>query len=128
MFVKTGGMAVVYLGQPLDTVKVKLQTFPNLYSGAWDCFKQTFRTEGFRRGLYAGTVPALIASVAENSVLFAAYGGCQKLVALLTNNPVRNFKFEQHHYIFCINSLFFQVLICNIKTKKKTLIYSIALF
>lgn len=80
-----GGMAVVYLGQPLDTVKVKLQTFPSLYSGAWDCFMQTFRTEGVRRGLYAGTVPALIASVAENSVLFAAYGGCQKCVALLTN-------------------------------------------
>lgn len=49
-----GGMAVVYLGQPLDTVKVKLQTFPSLYSGAWDCFMQTFRTEGVRRGLYAG--------------------------------------------------------------------------
>lgn len=92
----TGGMAVVYFGQPLDTVKVKLQTFPSLYSGAWDCFKQTFRTEGVRRGLYAGTVPALIASVAENSVLFAAYGGCQKCVALLTNTSVRNLKSEHH--------------------------------
>jgi len=33
------------------------------------------------RGLYAGTTPALAANVAENSVLFAAYGLCQKVVA-----------------------------------------------
>ena len=33
------------------------------------------------RGLYAGTIPALAASVAENSVLFAGYGVCQKAVA-----------------------------------------------
>lgn len=82
-----GGMALVYVGQPLDTIKVKLQTFPSLYSGPWDCFKQTLKNEGVRRGLYAGTVPALIANVAENSVLFAAYGGCQKAMALLTNTP-----------------------------------------
>ncbi len=33
------------------------------------------------RGLYAGTLPSLAANVAENSVLFAGYGVCQKLVA-----------------------------------------------
>ena len=32
-------------------------------------------------GLYAGTVPSLAANVAENSILFAAYGACQKMVA-----------------------------------------------
>ena len=32
-------------------------------------------------GLYAGTLPSLAANVAENSILFAAYGACQKLVA-----------------------------------------------
>ncbi|BET01944.1 unnamed protein product [Nesidiocoris tenuis] len=82
-----GGVAHVYIGQPLDTVKVKLQTFPSLYSGPWNCFKRTLQVEGVRHGLYAGTVPALIANVAENSVLFAAYGGCQKLVAFATRTP-----------------------------------------
>ncbi|KAK9509466.1 hypothetical protein O3M35_006778 [Rhynocoris fuscipes] len=82
-----GGAVLVLVGQPLDTVKVKLQTFPHLYTGPWDCFKQTLRLEGFTRGLYAGTVPAIIANVAENSVLFAAYGGCQRLVAFATNTP-----------------------------------------
>ena len=44
------------------------------------CFTSTFKKEGIR-GLYAGTVPALAANIAENSVLFAGYGVCQKAVA-----------------------------------------------
>lgn len=82
-----GGVAHVYVGQPLDTIKVKLQTFPSMYSGPWNCFKKTLRVEGISHGLYAGTVPALVANVAENSVLFAAYGGCQKIVAFATQTP-----------------------------------------
>ncbi|XP_038213668.1 mitochondrial ornithine transporter 1 [Zerene cesonia] len=79
-----GGVAVVYVGQPLDTVKVKMQTFPHLYKGMVDCLRQTLRNDGFVRGLYAGTTPAIMANVAENSVLFAAYGYCQKLVCKMT--------------------------------------------
>lgn len=51
------------------------------------CFKTTFAKDGIR-GLYAGTVPALAANIAENSVLFAAYGVCQKAVAWSINTPV----------------------------------------
>ncbi|XP_050745468.1 mitochondrial ornithine transporter 1 [Drosophila biarmipes] len=78
-----GGAAQVYVSQPLDTVKVKLQTFPEVYRGMWDCFVSTYRKDGILRGLYAGSVPAVFANVAENSVLFAAYGGCQKFVAFV---------------------------------------------
>ncbi|XP_078049037.1 mitochondrial ornithine transporter 1 [Augochlora pura] len=76
-----GGVALVYVGQPLDTVKVKMQTFPSMYNGMVNCFVQTLKMDGIMRGLYAGTVPAVVANVAENSVLFAAYGGCQKVIA-----------------------------------------------
>lgn len=76
-------MALVYVSQPLDTVKVKMQTFPELYKGMGDCLMNTFRKDGVVRGLYAGTFPAIVANVAENSVLFAAYGGCQKFVGKL---------------------------------------------
>ena len=76
-----GATASVYVGQPLDTLKVKMQTFPQLYPRLGLCFQQTLRQEGVVRGLYAGTVPSLAANVAENSILFAAYGACQKLVA-----------------------------------------------
>lgn len=79
----TGGVALVYVGQPLDTVKVKMQTFPTIYKGMANCFLRTLRTDGIARGLYAGTIPAIAANVAENSVLFAAYGGCQKAIAYL---------------------------------------------
>lgn len=67
----TGGVALVYVSQPLDTVKVKMQTFPHLYKGMVDCLVKTYRNDGFTRGLYAGTIPAVVANVAENSVLFA---------------------------------------------------------
>uniref|UniRef100_A0A1B6CTI8 Uncharacterized protein n=1 Tax=Clastoptera arizonana TaxID=38151 RepID=A0A1B6CTI8_9HEMI len=88
-----GAVALVYVGQPLDTIKVKMQTFPHLYNGMFDCIRKTLAIEGFRKGLYAGTVPALVANCAENSVLFAAYGGCQKVVALATNTAVGRFQF-----------------------------------
>ncbi|CAM1292336.1 SLC25A15 (predicted) [Pycnogonum litorale] len=78
-----GGIACVYIGQPLDTVKVKMQTFPDVHSNMITCFKSTLRNEGVVHGLYAGTVPAIAANVAENSVLFCAYGMCQKVVQRL---------------------------------------------
>ena len=82
----------MFVGQSLDTVKVKMQTFPHLYNNMITCFTSTFKKEGIR-GLYAGTVPALAASIAENSVLFASYGLCQKAVAWSIGVKV------QDHYI-----------------------------
>lgn len=78
-----GGVALVYVSQPMDTVKVKMQTFPHLYRNMIECTVRTFQRDGVVRGLYAGTLPAVVANVAENSVLFAAYGACQKLVAFV---------------------------------------------
>lgn len=84
----TGGAAQVYVSQPLDTVKVKLQTFPDKYKGMLDCFLTTYRRDGVMRGLYAGSIPAVFANVAENSVLFAAYGGCQKFVTYMVGKDL----------------------------------------
>ncbi|EYB91287.1 hypothetical protein Y032_0207g2008 [Ancylostoma ceylanicum] len=80
-----GGTANVYAGQPLDTVKVKVQTFPGLYKNWVTCLKDTYRLDGIR-GLYAGTVPALAANIAENAVLFTAYGYCQKVVSVISGH------------------------------------------
>lgn len=65
-----------------------MQTFPSLYKGMSNCFLQTLKTDGVMRGLYAGTVPAVVANVAENSVLFAAYGGCQKIISNFLGNII----------------------------------------
>uniref|UniRef100_A0A0R3PE85 Mitochondrial ornithine transporter 1 n=1 Tax=Angiostrongylus costaricensis TaxID=334426 RepID=A0A0R3PE85_ANGCS len=85
----SGGIANVYAGQPLDTVKVKVQTFPHLYKNWVFCLRDTYRLDGIR-GLYAGTVPALAANISENAVLFAAYGYCQKASDVKTMTPVEN--------------------------------------
>ncbi len=77
----------MYVGQPLDTVKVKMQTFPTLYNNAMYCTLQTFKQDGLVRGLYAGTIPSLAAQISENSVLFCFYGICQKLVASACSVP-----------------------------------------
>ncbi|XP_062844720.1 solute carrier family 25 member 15b [Trichomycterus rosablanca] len=74
-----GGMACVFSGQSMDTVKVKMQSFPSLYRGFLHCLTSTYRQVGIR-GLYQGTVPALAANVAENAVLFMSYGFCQEVV------------------------------------------------
>uniref|UniRef100_A0A1A8J4U3 Solute carrier family 25 (Mitochondrial carrier, ornithine transporter) member 15b n=1 Tax=Nothobranchius kuhntae TaxID=321403 RepID=A0A1A8J4U3_NOTKU len=74
-----GGAACVFSGQPLDTAKVKMQTFPRLYRGFIHCIVSTYNQVGVR-GLYQGTTPALMANIAENSVLFMSYGFCQQVI------------------------------------------------
>lgn len=46
-----GGWAQVVVGQPLDTIKVRIQTQPSppIYRNATDCFQQLIRTEGVKR-------------------------------------------------------------------------------
>lgn len=70
-----GGTASVYVGQPLDTIKVKMQMFPDLYRNAFKCGLETFQKDGIARGLYAGTVPALTANIAGNLIYFVFYSG-----------------------------------------------------
>ncbi|KAM6988485.1 solute carrier family 25 member 15a [Tautogolabrus adspersus] len=74
-----GGIACVASGQPFDTTKVKMQTFPKVYRGFIHCFSSTFQQVGVR-GLYKGATPALIANISENAVLFLSYGLCQDVV------------------------------------------------
>lgn len=66
-------------GQPFDTAKVKMQTFPGMYRGFVHCFVSISKQVGLR-GLYHGTAPALMANIAENAVLFMSYGFCQDVV------------------------------------------------
>ena len=69
-----GGTALVYASQPFDTVKVKLQAFPEVYNRSMiTCFRKTLANEGIRKGLYRGSVPAIGVNALENMVLFACY-------------------------------------------------------
>ncbi|XP_057314293.1 mitochondrial ornithine transporter 1-like [Hydractinia symbiolongicarpus] len=75
-----GGIACVYTGQPLDTVKVKMQTHSATYKNTFNCILQTFRKSGIR-GFYAGATPAVFSNVFENSILFLCYGQCLNIIS-----------------------------------------------
>ncbi|KAM6931695.1 solute carrier family 25 member 15a isoform 1-T2 [Lycodopsis pacificus] len=78
-----GGTACVLSGQPFDTTKVKMQTFPTMYRGFIHCFTSTYRQVGLS-GLYKGATPALIANISENAVLFLSYGLCQDAIRFVS--------------------------------------------
>ncbi|KAI8319502.1 mitochondrial carrier [Martensiomyces pterosporus] len=54
-----GGIAQVFAGQPFDTVKVRLQTQPELYNGTMDAVRKTIQNDGFS-GFYKGTTTPLV--------------------------------------------------------------------
>jgi solute carrier family 25 carnitine/acylcarnitine transporter 20/29 len=71
-----GGIAVVAVGHPFDTIKVRLQTQPTanpIYSGAFDCLKKTLQWEGVG-GLYKGVASPLAGQMFFRATLFSAFG------------------------------------------------------
>ncbi|XP_062514344.1 mitochondrial ornithine transporter 1-like [Corticium candelabrum] len=76
-----GGGASVAAGQPFDTVKVKMQTFPHHFRSLSQCLFVTLRREGLLRGLYAGSIPSLYANMVENAVLFLCYEQCKRVMS-----------------------------------------------
>ncbi|KAL5035351.1 hypothetical protein BDV3_005298 [Batrachochytrium dendrobatidis] len=69
-----GGVVQVLVGQPFDTVKVRLQTQPReapLYTGVIDCGSKTLKNEGFL-GFYKGTLTPLLGIGACVSIQFGA--------------------------------------------------------
>lgn len=85
-----GGVALLIVGHPFDTVKVKLQSQPAplpgqlpKYSGAMDAVKQTIAAEG-PRGLYKGMGAPLATVAAFNAILFSVRG---RMEALLRSEP-----------------------------------------
>jgi len=71
-----GGVASTYIGHPLDTVKVRLQTQTKgsvQYRGAWHCFRTILKQEKFR-GLYKGVTSPLTGIALMNATIFSVYG------------------------------------------------------
>ena len=66
------GVSRALVGQPFDTVKVKMQTHSDLYRGSFDCLKAVLNTEGVR-GLYRGVGAPLAGNVVTSSVQFSVY-------------------------------------------------------
>lgn len=75
-----GGSCLVLVGHPLDTIKVRLQTMPDvkpgqspLYSGTFDCAKKIVKNEGFK-GLYKGMAAPLVGVTPMYAVCFLGFG------------------------------------------------------
>ena len=67
-----GGVSGVVVGQPMDTVKVRLQTNA-AYRGTWHCLSTTAAREG-PLALFRGVLPPIFANAPINATVFAAHG------------------------------------------------------
>lgn len=86
-----GGIAVVAVGHPFDTVKVRLQTQSStnpLYGGAIDCFKKTLKWEGIP-GLYKGVASPLVGQMFFRATLFSAFGASKRWLATNADGTTR---------------------------------------
>lgn len=69
---------------PFDTIKVRVQARPDLYSGYVDCVKKMMGAEGIS-GFYRGVMAPVIGAGAENAVCFFGFSLGLKAVAAVTN-------------------------------------------
>lgn len=81
------GMSQVIVGQPLDTIKVRLQVESTRFKGPMDCFMQTVKNEGFF-ALYKGMAAPLVGIGAVNALLFATYSRLKSIQATSLNEQL----------------------------------------
>uniref|UniRef100_A0A6P7G0P8 Mitochondrial basic amino acids transporter n=1 Tax=Diabrotica virgifera virgifera TaxID=50390 RepID=A0A6P7G0P8_DIAVI len=75
-----GGVAGVFVGHPLDTVKVNLQTQCTVnpqYRGTVHCIKSLMAKEGIK-GIYRGVTSPAMGVATLNAVVFGVYANVQK--------------------------------------------------
>ena len=74
------GAVSVVVGQPMDTVKIRLQLFgADKYKGPIDCAIKIVKEEGFMT-FFRGLLSPLLASSGINAVLFATFSGSLRLI------------------------------------------------
>lgn len=86
-----GGIAVVGVGHPFDTIKVRLQTQSvtnPVYSGAFDCLKKTLQWEGVG-GLYKGVASPLAGQMLFRATLFSAFGESKRWLGTNADGSTR---------------------------------------
>eukprot|EP00818_Percolomonas_sp_WS_P001501 CAMPEP_0117437776 /NCGR_PEP_ID=MMETSP0759-20121206/1706_1 /TAXON_ID=63605 /ORGANISM="Percolomonas cosmopolitus, Strain WS" /LENGTH=310 /DNA_ID=CAMNT_0005229435 /DNA_START=111 /DNA_END=1040 /DNA_ORIENTATION=+ len=74
-----GGMAGIAVGQPVDTLKVRVQTDPTYSTNVIKSFRKIVAQEGFS-GLYKGMLSPLLGVGAINAIVFGVYGNSLKIM------------------------------------------------
>ena len=64
-----GSILCCYVGQPLDTLKVRMQTSPTIYTTILQSTQKTIKEEGVK-ALWKGAVPTALGMTAENAMAF----------------------------------------------------------
>ena len=83
-----GSICCCYTGQPLDTIKVRMQTSPSVYPNLMFTGQKIVYDEGIV-ALWKGAVPTALGMVAENAV---AFGVNEALKRAFPNKPM-----DHHH-------------------------------
>ena len=63
----------------LDTVKVRMQTFPGTYSSGISCIKSLYGEAGLA-GLYQGAGPAVTGHACKAAFVFMSYGVSSEII------------------------------------------------
>ncbi|UYV62111.1 SLC25A15, partial [Cordylochernes scorpioides] len=79
-----GGLSSIIVGQPLDTIKVRLQTSPHIFNNSFACISKTYKLEGVR-GFYAGATPSIAANMLRSGTFIGFYGYFQHVLAEASN-------------------------------------------
>jgi len=81
------GMTARVIEFPLDTIKVRVQGRPDLYTGYVDCTTKILRNEGVR-GLFRGIAAPMAGAGLENAVAFSSYNAARSVYARIFQNGV----------------------------------------
>ncbi|KAJ2844038.1 Mitochondrial carrier protein ymc2 [Coemansia brasiliensis] len=81
-----GGIAQVFAGQPFDTVKVRLQTQPDMYKGTMDAVRKTLQNDG-PAGFYKGTTTPLVGVGLCVSIQFLVVEHMKRTFARINGTP-----------------------------------------
>jgi solute carrier family 25 carnitine/acylcarnitine transporter 20/29 len=75
-----GGVAGIVTGQPLDTLKVRMQAAPERYKSSLSTMKSIVRNEGQIFALYKGTLSPLYGVAVNNAIVFGVYGNTLRML------------------------------------------------
>ena len=84
-----GGVAVVCVGHPFDTIKTRQQTAPpHFYKNTLDCVKKTMKREGIQ-GFYVGIMSPLVGQMFFRAVSFMTFYGTLRAVSTMRNENTK---------------------------------------
>ena len=120
---QTAGIIGKFIEYPFDTVKVRLQSqpyrCPPLYTGPVECFRQSFRSDGFA-GLYRGISAPLLGAAIETSSLFFSYRLAQDALQATLLPPTGEAPLPLSALVFCgaVSGAFTSLLLTPIELIK----------